>query len=184
MRIIPWYIIIAFTIVCSCRQPGLGYATIKPSLAPYETDSTYFPFDRLHPSELSPRPVRITREGDLLSIENTYNEGHSSIDLAIILNPQLKIVEAHYDSWNDMINGSDTYYRIEKVILEIDKNPFLDSIITGRYSLQIKNTVRTNKQLKRLGIKDTSFYSTFNGKFKIYRIDDIKTNMTPESIKK
>ena len=184
MRIILVYFILVLICACSFQHDRLGYAIINPSLAPYESDSTSIPFDRLHPSELCLRPVRTLKEGDLLTIENTANDGFSGIDIAITLNSKLKIVDAYYDHSNDMLNGSERYYRIEKIIFEINKNPFLDSIITGRYSLQIKNTIRTNKQLKRLGIKDTSYISTFNGKFKIYGIDEIKTNMSPESIKK
>jgi hypothetical protein len=184
MRIIQIHIILALIIANSCQQSRLGYATINSNLATYESDSVYFPFDRLHSSELSPRPVRISKEGDLLIIANTYNEGLSSIDIAITLNPQLKIMDVHFDRWNDVINGSKTDYIIKKITLEIDKNPFQDSIITGRYSLEIKSTVRTNKELRKQGIKDTTFYSTFNGKFKIYRDEDIKTNMTLDPLKK
>ena len=104
-----------------------------------------------------------------MTIENTLNEGLSGIDVAITLNPKLKIMDAQFNRWNDIIDGQETKYKIEKIIFELDKNPFLDSIITGRYSLEIKEIVKTNKELRKLGIKDTTLYSTFNGKFKTSR---------------
>jgi hypothetical protein len=169
MRIIQIYIFFALVSTCSCQQDRLGYAIINPSLAPYESDSTSIPFDRLHPSELCLRPVRTSKEGDLLTIENIENEGLSGIDVAITLNPKLKIMDAQFNRWNDIIDGQETKYKIEKIIFELDKNPFLDSIITGRYSLEIKKIVKTNKELRKLGLKDTTLYSTFNGKFKTSR---------------
>jgi hypothetical protein len=169
MRIIQAYIILALLNACSCRQDRLGYATINPDLAQYENDSTSFPFDRLPPSELCLRPVRTSKKGDLLTIENTANEGHSGIDVAITLNPKLRIMDAQFNRWNDMINGDKSEYKIEKIIFEVDKNPFLDSIIIGRYSLEIKEIVKTNKELRKLGINDTTLYSTFKGKFKTSR---------------
>ena len=184
MKLFPCYFIFALSIVCSCRQSGLGYAIVNPSLKQYEKDSTYIPFDLLHPSELCPNPIRITNDGDFLSIHNTINEGLSGIQITITLDPQLKIVDAQYDRWNDMINPYEEKYKIEKIIFEVDKNPFLDSIITGRYSLEIIESVSYNNELKKQGINDTSFYSTFKGKFKVYRDDDIRTNMTLDSLKK
>jgi len=184
MKLAPCFIILSLSIVCSCRQSGLGYAIINPNLSNYETDSTSCSFDRLHTSRLSPRPVRISRVGNLLNIENTQNDGFNGIDIEIILNPQLKIMDANYYHWGDIIDGNETSYRIKKINLELNKNPFLDSIITGRYSLLINHKIRINKELKRLGIKDTSFFSTFNGKFKIYSDDEIKTNMTLEHFNK
>lgn len=111
----------------------------------------------------------MTRNGKFVSIENTANEGLSGIELIITLNPQLKIVDAEFHRWNDMIDDYETNYRIEKIKFEVDRNPFIDSMTTGRYSAQICNRVRTNKSIRKLGIKDTTYITTFKGKFKLYR---------------
>ena len=184
MKIFPFYFIFTLTIVCSCRQSELGYAIINPNLEQYEKDSTYVSFDLLHPSELCPNPIRITNAGDYLSIQNTLNDGLSGIEITITLNPQMKIVDVKYDRWNDMIMPYEEKYKIEKIIFEVDKNPFLDSLITGRYSLEIIESISYKKELKNKGVNDTSFHSTFKGKFRVYRDDDIRANMTLDSIKK
>jgi hypothetical protein len=166
--------IFTITLVCSCQHQKLGYAIIDPNLPKYEQDSVSFPFDKLHPSQLCQRPVRILRHGDLLKIQNIYNDGFSGIHFEVTLNPQLKIVDAVYDKWNDIDAGFETQYLIKMIKLKIDQNPFQDSIVNGRYFIKIINRVKANKELRKQGITDTSYYSTFNGKFKIYIDDTIK----------
>ena len=102
-----------------------------------------------------------------MRIKNEYNEGLSGFGTDFVINQQLKIVDAFYFRWNDMISDNKVTYQVKKVNFELNKNPFLDTLVTGRYSLLIKYVLKVNKELKRKGISDTSYYFTFDGKFKI-----------------
>jgi len=160
-----------FLLANSCIRNDFGYAIINPNISYSEVNDSSFHFDCFHPADLSPRPVKIKIDGDSVLIENEYNDGFSGVSASFLINRQHKILEVSCASWNDMPIYMETY-RIKDITLELNKDPFLDTLIIGQYSIRIKHILKSN--LKEKGITDTSFYSTFRGKFKVCSESDIK----------
>ncbi|MFT6970009.1 MAG: hypothetical protein ACJAXX_000573 [Roseivirga sp.] len=137
----------------------------------YELDNTYFPHDYFVASdmaELLDTAVSILGDEQTLKITNTFNDGFTGHEVKFLLSSDLGIIEAEYQEWTDMIDGSELDYTEEKVVLSMSENPFKSELITAHYTLQIREDYFAGKQLRKKGAKDTTAYRIFNGKFKLY----------------
>lgn len=166
--------LIMLVLIFSCKKSELGYAIINPNPI-YENNDSYFPYDIFNSSEFEDRHVRIEKESNSITIENTYNDGYSGHRVLFKISPNLRIINAQFDKWYDFEpEGSKTEYVVEKVILELNKNPFIDTTITGHYNLQIREIFSVEKKLRDIGVRDTTVYYTFDGKFKVYSSEEIE----------
>ncbi len=166
--------ILILVLISSCKRSELGYAIINPNRIYEDTDS-YVPYDYFNSSEWEDTPVKIKKEKNSIFIENTSNYGLSGSSVIFKISPSLKIDNVQYHKWNDIvIEGRKTEYVVEKVILELNKNPFIDTTITGHYKLQIREIYRVEKKLRNIGARDTTYYYAFDGKFKVYSSEEIE----------
>lgn len=171
------YLIICLLIItCHSVFGQFGQAII--SYQPiYENENNYFPHDHFLAEDMGgilDSAVSIKIQNEELLITNTFNSGFTGHEIQFSLSTELKILRVTYDEWSDMIDGSETKFIVEKVILSINKNPFEETLISGHYTLQIKEEYSAGEILKNEGIKDTITYKVFNGKFKIYSEEEIK----------
>ncbi|MEP0365606.1 MAG: hypothetical protein ABJN36_08990 [Cyclobacteriaceae bacterium] len=149
-------------------RTDLGTAIISDNNYVYEDQNTYFPHDAFMASLMLDEPLKLTKSGDTLVISNDYNSGFSGHLIKIFLTPDLKIHKVKYEEFWDVIDGSETATIADKIILQLDKNPFKDTLVTGHYTLQIRNEYSAGELLDQEGVADTVYYSTFNGKFRNY----------------
>lgn len=159
---------------CYCQKSEFGNAIISHYQPIYEEDDNYFPHDKFLSSNLLDKPIEIINSKNILTIINKSNDGYTGHKVCINLNSNLKILDVAYDEWNDIVDGSKTKYKVEKIILTFNKNPFNDSIFTGYYTLQVRHDYEMESILQNSEVKDTSYYFIFNGKFKFYSATDYK----------
>lgn len=137
----------------------------------YEADNTYFPHDYFvtqDMAELLDTAVSILGDEQTLKITNTFNDGFTGHEVEFVLSSDLEIIRVDYQEWTDMIDGSMTEYTVEKAVLSMNESPFKSELITGHYTLQIKEHYFAGEQLRQEGATDTTTYRIFNGKFKVY----------------
>lgn len=167
-------VIVILVLISSCNRSELGYAIINPNRIYEDTDS-YVPYDYFNSSEWGNRPVKIIKEKNSIIIENTSNYGYGGSSVIFELSPSLKIDFVQFHKWDDMeTEGIKTECVVEKVILELNKNPFIDTTITGHYKLQIREIYGVEKKLRSIGVRDTTYYYAFDGKFKVYSSEEIE----------
>ena len=159
---------------CIKQAHQYGKAIISPFQLIYENEDSYQPHDHFMASDMMEKPVEIIVNNKLLTISNTFNDGFTGHNVKIDLTPELHISSVKYNEWSDVEDGSNTEYSVEKIILTLNTNPFQDSLITGYYSLQIRNEYNAGRLLKTAGANDTTYYSVKNGKFKIYSKEAIR----------
>ena len=134
----------------------------------YDKVGLFFPHDSTMLGYFTQIPVTLTKTDNGIKIENTDNDGFTSHHVSINITPDLNIQEVSFDTSTDVIDGSSTRHIVEKIILQLDKNPFQDSLITGFYTLQIRIEYSAGELLKESGVSDTVYYHVFNGKFRTY----------------
>ncbi len=137
----------------------------------YELDNTYFPHDYFVASdmaELLDTAVSILGDEKILKITNTFNDGFTGHAVEFVLSSDLEIVRVDYQEWTDLIDGSKTDYTVEKAVLSMNESPFKSKLITGHYTLQIREDYFAGEQPRKEGDRDTTTYLIFNGKFKVY----------------
>lgn len=158
----------------SQKTSNYGKAIITKNLPIYEYQDNFLPndmviYDMIMKHWLDEKSLDVIRNtNNTITIKNLYNDGFTGYEVIIELSSDLKINNISYNEWDDVENGSSTEYSVEKIILQLNKNPFYDSLITGYYSLQIKNEFIAGDILRNEGTNDTTFYSIFYGKFKEY----------------
>jgi len=137
----------------------------------YELDNSYFPHDYFVASdmaELLDTAVSILGDEQTLKITNTFNDGFTGHEVQFVLSSDLEITRVDYREWTDIIDGSKTDYTVDKVVLSMNENPFKSELISGHYTLQIREDYFSGEQLRKEGVTDTTTYRIFNGKFKVY----------------
>ena len=160
-----WIVII---LSCTRQNPYYGKAIITDYVPIYENEDNYIPHDHFMTSDMLDKPVEIKASKNNLSISNTYNSGFSGHQVKITLTPDLTLSDVKYEEWDDVEDGSNIKYTVEKIILSLNKNPFKDSLFTGYYSLQIRQDYKAGSILGKEGVNDTTYYSVCNGKFRLY----------------
>lgn len=166
------FLALLLTLTC-IAQSNLGKAIIVGYQPYYEDEDIYFPFDYFNYDSLcNKNPVEIKMYGnDSVIIKNNFNPCLSGIHTEFKLDKNLNIFEAKYSQWFDiLVEGIEEKNFVEKAILEIDKNPFTDSIKIGHYTIQIRNEIYDDGKI------DTTYFSTFSGKFKVYNEIEKKKN--------
>lgn len=143
----------------------------------YEQEDIYFRHDYFMKNDMLENPVTIIKYQNGIEIANTYNDGLSGHEIVINVANNLEILNAEYNEWHDMIDGSETNYEVEKIILSFNLNPFKDSVLVGFYTLQIKESYYAGEMLEKSGVNDTVTHKLFNGKFKIYTKEEINKGL-------
>lgn len=164
-------ILIGFLILSSYSLFGqLGRAVI--SYQPiYEDENNFFPHDHFLTVDMNgllDTAVSIQKTKQGIDIKNMYNDGFTGHSIQFRISPSLEIEDVKYQEWTDVIDGSEIRYTVEKAILSMNENPFKEELITGHYTLQIKAEYFAGKLLSKEGMKDTTTYRVFHGKFKLY----------------
>jgi hypothetical protein len=149
-------------------QLGKAIITYQPI---YEEVNNYFPHDHfvtLDMDNLLDTAASITTKDNKLFITNTFNDGYTGHEVQFIISPSLEILKAEYNEWGDVIDGSESKFSVDKAILSFSDNPFEEKLITAHYTLQIREDYFAGKLLSKEGVKDTTSFRIFNGKFKFY----------------
>ncbi len=167
------YLILFFVYSCNEKKSELGKAIISETIPVYENEDNYFPHDGFMKSDLLEHPIEVTKSNKTITISNIFNDGFTGHQVNFKIDRELNITEASYRDWTDVIDGSETKHMVQKIILDLDKNPFTNQNFSGYYTLQIKHNFSAGKIFANEGIKDTTYYSTFNGKFKIYNKEEL-----------
>ncbi len=172
MRIIISIITLSFCIFNGCEQKTdygkvvitqFDYGTSNDSLHFKLDEYGYFPFDNIPFSMVQQPTANLNYFDEYLLFENIFSTGYSGNEIKITINKNLQITDASFYKWTDTNFGDSTNYFVEKVILELDKDPFTDSSFKGRYSLQIRQDYFSNGFHLA---KDTTFRFIYKGKFK------------------
>jgi hypothetical protein len=166
--------IILITIL-AFKQFGLGQIG-KIAICPqfiYEEENSYFPHDYFieeNLGELLDESLSLEKVNDKFVLTNVYNNEFTGHEIIIEFNDKLEIYQVDYDEWSDMINGSETNYTVENIIISTNENPSETETqgLVGHYTLLIREDFKAGQILKNEGVNDTTYYSTFNGKFKVY----------------
>ncbi len=168
-------LLMLFQIACSDNgQYGKAIITYQPN---YEEENEYFHHDHFVAVDMEgllDTAVSIKVADNQVIITNTFNSGYTGHKIQFIISSDLDIVDVTYEDWSDYIDGSEKKYKVEKVILSMNANPFDNKLVTGHYTLQIREDYFAGQLLKETGRKDTTTYMIFNGKFKIYSDQEIK----------
>jgi hypothetical protein len=151
---------------CTPKKEKYGKLVVLEHYFVYEIDDSYYPHDYFVEVDLQEwldTSLFVEKRNNHLKIINKSLVGR----VEFTISKNLDILNVEYDGWN-YINGYETQYTVEKVILSMNVNPFESDQITGHYTLQIRETFLAEKQLKEEGVNDIVTFSTFNGKFKVY----------------
>lgn len=149
-------------------QFGQAVINYQPN---YEEENNFFPHDyflTVDMDGLLDTAVFIRKIEQGIEIKNIYNDGFTGHSIEFQISPNLEIENVNYQEWTDLIDGSEIKYSVEKAILSMNEDPYTQEHITGHYSLQIKRDYIAGELLRREGVKDTTSYEVFHGKFKIY----------------
>lgn len=160
--------ILIFSCLSVLGQLGQAVITQQPI---YEKDNGYIPHDyfvKMAMDGLLDTAVSIEIKYDTLFLNNKFNDGFSGHEVQFKISRDFEITEVGYDEWIDVIDGSETEFIVEKTILSFSDNPFEKEVISGHYTLQIKEIYHAGKLLSKEGVNDTTTYRIFNGKFKLY----------------
>lgn len=170
MRITTFILFGIFNFFCHSifGQYGKAIITYQPN---YEEKNEYFPHDHFVAIDMQlllDTAVSIKVADKQVIIKNTYNDGYTGHEIQFIISSDLEIKNATYINWSDNIDGAERKYKVEKVIMSMNVNPFDNKLVTGHYTLQIREDYFAKQLLKEIGRKTTTTYMIFNGKFKIY----------------
>jgi hypothetical protein len=165
--------VLFFVLILSCNQESgfYGKAIVSPYHYVYEEDNIYFPHDYFIEKNLEgllKNALTIDKIDNFIIITNKYNDGFSGHKIVFHIDENLDIEKVEYDDWNDIEDGSEIKYSVEKIILSISENPFTNNNLVGHYTLQIKEEYTVGELLENEGFKDTTTFRIFNGKFKFY----------------
>lgn len=152
----------------SFGQFGQAIITDQP---PYEVENQYFPHDyfvKVGMEGLLDSAVSINRCDSKVIIKNTFNDGYEGHEVRFSISSDLEIKHVQYREWTDVSDGSKINYTVEKVILSMSANPFESVLLSGHYTLQIREEYVVGELLRREGFKDTTAWRVFNGKFRVY----------------
>lgn len=155
-------------------QYGKAIITYQPS---YEEENEYFHHDHFVTVDMQgllDTAVSINVADKQVIIKNTFNDGYTGHEIQFIISSDLEIKDVTYTDWSDYIDGAEKKYKVEKAILSMNVNPFDNKLVTGHYTLQIREDYFAGQLLKEMGRKDTTTFMIFNGKFKIYSEEEIK----------
>ena len=97
--------------------------------------------------------VSINRSDSKVIIKNTFNDGYEGHEVRFSISSDLEIRNVQYQEWTDVSDGSKINYTVEKVILSMSVNPFESLVITGYYTLQIREDYVTGELLGEEGFK-------------------------------
>lgn len=173
IKIIIISIFMSFSFVTK-GQYGKAYISDE-ILYEYEKNDIYYQYDNfLNESDFLDTALAIKRSKNNILIFNKTNNGFSGNKVEITISEDLNIIKVEYDQWFDAINGSESKYTVEKIILSLSSNPFYNKNISGYYILQIREDVDIGDLLRSEGQKDTTYYKTFHGKFKEYSKEEIE----------
>jgi hypothetical protein len=165
--------VLLFLLILSCNSKGgiYGNAIVSSNHNVYEEDNIYFPHDYFIGKSLDgllDNVLTLNKIDDFIIITNKYNDGFSGHKISFQVKENLHIENVEYDQWDDIEDGSETKYFVEKVILFLNDNPFTNTLITGHYTLQIKEEYTAGDLLENEGFIDTTAFRIFHGKFKVY----------------
>jgi hypothetical protein len=158
---------------CNDNNTKFGKAIITDIIPVYENANIYFPHDYFMKSDYLEHPIEVTKTDNQIMISNIFNDGFSGHYVSFKIDKKFNIIGVSFHDWTDMLDGSETKHTIEKVILSFNNNPFENQNFIGFYTLQIKHNFFAGKLLASEGVKDTTYYSIFNGKFKIYNKEEM-----------
>lgn len=143
----------------------------------YEIEDSYFPHDYFLATEMGgllDKAVELEYIGDSVLIRNTYSSGFGGHSIEFIISKSFEIKSVEYKYSGDVIDGSSINYTVEKAIVSVDKNPYKSKEITGHYTIQIREEYIAGNILEKEGVKDSTYYTIFNGKFKVYSEEEIR----------
>ena len=149
-------------------QLGQAIITYQPI---YEEDNNFFPHDyfiEVDMDGLLDTAASMKIKDNKLFITNIFNDGFTGHEVQFTISADLKIINAEYNEWDDVFDGSESNFSVDKVILSFSDNPFEEKLITAHYTLQIQEDYHAGNLLNKKGVKDTTAYRMFHGKFKFY----------------
>jgi hypothetical protein len=153
-----------------------GSVIINPELN-YEVNDSFEKHDNFqnirYGDFLLEPTVSIEVFDDYLIIGNCLNDGLTGYQIKFKISKELKILDAVYDEWTDVIDGSKTINTVEEITLSLNTNPFANKYFEGRYEILIKQDFKAGEYLALDEIKDTITIKEFNGKFKIYNENEL-----------
>ena len=169
------YIIIGILLFsCTSKKENFGKLIIKDDFYPiYENDDIYFSYDYFVEVDLQrwngwlDTVLLFKKTNNYLIITNQFNDGLSGHRIIFTISKNLDITNVEYVTWTDNFNGGESTYTVEKVIFNVNDNPFECSQITGYYTLQIREDIFIVDKIK-YGDHDTTVFYVCHGKFKVY----------------
>lgn len=157
-------LIILFNVSCS-RKEKLGQAEIS-EINSYDQEDSYFPHDCKTEYELEEKMFELKKEGVDIVIVNKANDGFTGHYLTLKLNSNLEIIKADYDGSTDVINGSETTFKVDSVDLKLNSNPFNSVKLIGYYTIYLTQNYFAG-ELKKQGVKDEIIKREFKGNLKL-----------------
>jgi hypothetical protein len=173
MKTILYIIIGIFLFSCTSKKENFGKLLIIENQYFYENDDIFSPHDYFVEVDMQrwngwlDTALFLRKANNHLIIANQFNDGLSGHKIKFTISKNLDITNIEFESWTDVINGGKSKYTAEKVIFSVNTNPFECSLITGFYTLQIREDIFYTDKAK-YGANDTSIFYIFNGKFKVY----------------
>jgi hypothetical protein len=157
-------IFIFLTNINCTGQEKLGNVEIV-ELRNYEKEDDYFPHDCSMQSDMLEKAIELDKNGRELTIKNIANDGFTGHSITFRLNSKLEVKKAEYDEWTDVLDGSSTNYKIDKIELKLNSDPFKSNKIIGYYKVYMTGYYKAGDILEKEGVKDEQFERTFKGKF-------------------
>lgn len=145
-------------------QTKLGKSDIV-KLTHYEKEDEYFPHDCSMESAILKKAIELDKKEKHFIIKNIANNGFTGHSIEIRLNTELEIEDADYNEWTDILDGSTTTFKIDKVELKLNSNPFKKTNFIGYYTIYMTGHYKAGEILSKEGVKDEVFSREFKGKF-------------------
>ncbi|MCL8009444.1 hypothetical protein M8845_18635 [Gelidibacter japonicus] len=145
-------------------QEKLGKAEIV-ELRNYEKEDNYFPHDCSMESDMLDKANELDKNRNTLTVKNIANDGFTGHSIVLKLNSKLEVKKAEYDEWTDVLDGSTTNYKIDRVELKLNSDPFNSKNFIGYYTLYMTGYYKAGDILEKEGVKDEQFDREFKGKF-------------------
>jgi hypothetical protein len=158
-------VILVLTILGCSENEKLGQAVIS-EINSYDKEDLYFPHDcKMEEYELVDKMFELKKNGENIIISNNANDGFTGHYLTLKLNSNLEIINAEYSESTDVIDGSETTFKVDSVNLKLNSNPFNSKKIIGYYSIYLTQNYFAG-ELKEQRVKDEIIKREFKGKFK------------------
>ena len=149
----------------NCTGQGkLGNVEIGES-SNYEKEDEYFPHDCSMESDMLDKAIELDKNGNTLTLKNIANDGLTGHSLVFRLNSKLEVKKAEYNEWSDVLCWRSTNYKINRVELKLNSDPFKSNNIIGYYTVYMTEYYKAGDILKIEGVKDEQFEREFKGKF-------------------